>query len=190
MTLQRRIMHYTFLSGLLTDTVDLNVLSELSDDKGIARPVAERTPAWLSSGTDANVRLRKEFARLFLLPGGVKPYESIYRGKHSMLMQEPWVEVREFYTSRGWKLDDSPLPEDHAAVELSFMAHLLAEDRLSDANAFFCDHIGRWMPDLFRDIYTNQYADFYQSVAEYGLAFLQAEEEQTCLDEGGLLTDG
>ncbi len=184
MPVQSRIMHYTLLAGLLTDVVDLNLLCnpELSEDEEVMRPVAEKADAWLSSGEDANARLKKEFARLFLLPGGVRPYESVYLGRQPILMQEPWVEVREFYASRGWQLDDSPLPEDHAAVELSFMAHLLSGDHPSEANAFFAEHVNRWIPDLFEDVYTNQHADFYQSVAEYGLAFLRADSG---LDEEG-----
>ena len=130
---------------------------------------------WL---TEDNIELElpREYTRLFHLPGGVKPYESVYRGEEIRLMQEPWVEVKSFYKKKGWQMENSIYPEDHAAVELSFMGHLIAAGEEQDAKDFFARHISGWLPVLMQDIIDHQQANYYKKVAEYGLSYLEAEE--------------
>lgn len=124
---------------------------------------------------EIDLELPREYTRLFVLPDGVKPYESVYRGEGIKLMQEPWLEVKNFYKIRGWQMENSIYPEDHVSVELSFMGHLLAEDEEEDAKVFFRDHVNTWIPDLMKDIIDNQHANYYKKVAEYGLSYLEAE---------------
>ncbi len=177
-------MHYALLSGLLNDAVILEdlheLLKEVSDDS-LVRPLREKVEQWLSKDDHA-LLVKQEYAHLFLLPGGVKPYESVYRGSESLLMQEPWVEVKDFYRQCGWRLEESPLPEDHAAVELSFMAHLESDGTLAEATRFFKEHVNSWIPQLLEDIKGNGHADFYGSVADYGLAFLVKERDHHLKD--------
>jgi len=176
---ESRILYYTLLSGLLADAVDLSALSSglsVRRDDPLLQSLVKMTDEWVER-EEAETRLRQEYANLFLLPGGVKPYESVYRGSEPMLMQQPWVDVKRFYRRCGWHLDESALPEDHVSVELSFMAHLLSDGEHDESSEFFHQHLNQWIPQLLRDIAENRYADFYQSVTDYGLAFLCAETE-------------
>jgi len=125
-----------------------------------------------------DLELPREYTRLFVLPDGVKPYESVYRGEEIRLMQDPWVEVKKFYKKRGWQMENSIYPEDHAAVELSFMGHLIAAGEGDDAKIFFRHHIINWVPDLMRDIINNQNANYYKKVAEYGHSYLKSEDKE------------
>ncbi len=171
-------MHYALLSGLLADAValeDLNAVLQDESSDSMVRPLLHKVEQWLDKDEHAML-VKREFARLFLLPGGVKPYESIYRGTEPLLMQEPWVQVRDFYRRSGWQLERSPLPEDHAAVELSFMAHLRGDGATTEAARFFQQHVSTWIPQLLEDIASHRYADFYGSVAEYGRRFLAREK--------------
>ncbi len=171
-----RIRQYALLSGFLAEAViDESFHSYLEDSE---HPVLKlvRDAETRSSMEDAALDRQREFARLFLLPGGVKPYESVYRGDEPLLMRDPWIRVKAFYQRCGWSLRDSALPEDHCAVELSFMAHLIFEDQHDEARAFFTQHVITWMPQLFRDVIDNPHAEFYRSVAEFGLTFLDAEK--------------
>ncbi len=131
---------------------------------------------WLED-SNINLDLPREYTRLFVLPEGVKPYESVYSGEEVRLMQEPWVEVKKFYKKRGWQMENSIYPEDHVAVELSFMGHMVAAGEQQDAKDFFALHITGWLPDLMQDIIEHQQANYYKKVAEYGLSYLQAEKK-------------
>ena len=189
-------MHYALLSGLLADAVALEDLhAVLQDESGVpvVRPLQRKVEQWLDK-SDHAMLVQQEYARLFLLPGGVKPYESIYRGSEPLLMQEPWVEVRDFYRLLGWRLERSTLPEDHVAVELSFMAHLRCDGATTEAARFFQRHVVTWIPQLLEDIMSHRHADFYGSVADYGLAFLELEKKMhhnhsPPMDFGGRKTD-
>lgn len=170
-----RVLQYALLSGFMADAMIDESLRAYFED--LDNPILKlaRDAGAESSKEDGSLDRQREFARLFLLPGGVKPYESVYRGAEPLLMRDPWIAVKSFYQRCGWSLCDSSLPEDHCAVELSFMAHLLAEDQHEEAGAFFTQHVITWMPQLYRDIIDSPHAEFYRSVAEYGLAFLDAE---------------
>ena len=124
--------------------------------------------------------LRAEYARLFLLPEGVKAYESVYRTRDKLMKQEPWEKVKTFYLENGLKLDENMLHhEDHASVELAFMALLIDNDApVEIQKAFYNKHASCWLPDLFEDMMINPHADFYQKVAAYGNAFMKEESKR------------
>lgn len=142
-----------------------------------------------------NLNLRKEFAYLFLTPQGVHPYESIYVGKRSLLMDRPWEEVKGFYRSIGMEKDKKEIhPEDHIAVELGFMATFsflsgrtlrgtevdeIDENELSFALRvqydFLEQHLLKWVPGLCHDILEKTRHPFYRSIAELTRGFLDAD---------------
>ena len=126
--------------------------------------------------SEVEKKLGSEYTRLFHLWEGVRPYESVYRGQEPLLIQEPWVRVKKFYAERGWYMDQQVCLEDHVAVEMSFMAHLLAGEEWQDAKDFFQQHLGRWAPKLMSDVCKNRHTDFYREVASYCLSFLEGEE--------------
>ncbi len=182
-----RAKQYALLSRLLTDqsrASDLPVYISWVEDlmrnqEGILDSFLHCLQGWQNK-KDADQTLQVEFGHLFLLPVGVKPFESAYRSKEKLLMQESWVQVKKFYGKCGVKLDNSfGHPEDHAAIELSFMAHLVAggtEKALEEE--FFLQHINPWIPQFFQDLRDNQYAVFFRCVAEYGLFFLESEKNR------------
>ncbi len=123
------------------------------------------------------LKYRVEYAHLFLLPEGVHPYESVYRGKKKLLMDKPWEEVRNFYRRVGVKKDKEELhPEDHISTELGFMSFLsylilesLGEDKdvtpLVELQVEFMEnHLLQWVPQLKDNILENKHADIYKPV--------------------------
>ena len=131
---------------------------------------------WLDNETTA-LALPQEYTKLFHLPEGIKPYESVYLGEGNKLMQESWVAVKKFYTERGWYMEKSKHLEDHVSVELSFMAHLLAEKEYQDAQEFFSEHIITWVPRLMEDLASHGQAIYYKTVANFCRAFLEEEKK-------------
>lgn len=78
-----------------------------------------------------------EYAKLFIVPPGVSakespyPYESLFTGKHRMLMGEPRDEVYKAYWMAKLELkQESNEPEDHLGLELLFLARL--SERIAD----------------------------------------------------------
>lgn len=94
----------------------------------------------VSNSQDLEAVLRDtatEYAKLFIVPPGTPskeapyPYESLFRGKHRMLMDEPRDEVYKAYWTAGLELkQESNEPEDHIGLELLFLARLA--DRIVD----------------------------------------------------------
>jgi len=154
----------------------LELLSPYKDDSsGLAAAFSSKLTEW-QKRDQLDHLLKTEYARVFILAGGVRPYESVYRGESKMLMQEPWVEVKKYYHQCGLKLDNPGLhPEDHASVEFAFMLYLLEQDNVEAAKEFFMQHLYQWIPEMLRDLSAYPYARFYRNVAEFGLSFLEKE---------------
>ena len=181
------ILHYQFYSRLFFQKTTLEDLHKYLDfieesfphEESYLWEMHDFFKTWLEKENSESLekRLNSEFTYLFHLWDGVRPYESVYRGKEPLLKQEPWVEVKNFYAKRGWYMDKQAFLEDHVSVEMSFMAHLLVEGEYEDARDFFLQHLGRWIPELMRDISQNRYADFYRVVSGYCLSFLEEERK-------------
>ncbi|HSH34977.1 molecular chaperone TorD family protein [Schnuerera sp.] len=124
-------------------------------------------------------KLHIEYAHLFLLPEGVKPYESVYLGQKSMIYQEPWESVKAFYQDNNMKLDENQLyPEDHISVELAFMSYLIDQNIDEKIQQdFLQQHILRWVPKFLNDLYENSFAKFYKIVAKHGIGFIEEEKK-------------
>lgn len=123
------------------------------------------------------LKYKVEYTHLFLLPEGVHPYESVYRGKKKLLMDKPWEEVRKFYRRLGVIKDKDELhPEDHISTELgfmSFMSYLTLESLIEDKDIivlvklqveFIENHLLKWVPQLKENIIENKYSDIYKPV--------------------------
>ena len=93
------------------------------------------------------------------------------------MMREPWLQVKEFYRRGGVVLEKPAAhPEDHASVELSFMAHLIqAGDTVAEQKSFFKEHVYRWLPVMLNDLKGNQHACFFNEMAVYALDFIEQE---------------
>jgi TorA maturation chaperone TorD len=175
---------YTFLSRLFTDhtTVDdlsryLSFLEAVSGEYKSIRDSFQCVLRNWSEKDSADHALKTEYARLFIVSGGVRPYESVYLGSEPLLMREPWLQVKEFYHRNGLILEKPAVhPEDHASVELAFMAHLIeAGDTAAKQKSFFENHIYQWLPVMLQDLKDNQHACFFKEVALYTLKFMEQE---------------
>lgn len=180
---EERTAFYFLLSRLFADQsigADLNqYLEQLSpyqdSANGLAASFSLKLSEWQNKDQLDHL-LKTEYARVFILAGGVRPYESVYLGEGKLLMQEPWVAVKKYYHQCGLKLDNPGLhPEDHASVEFAFMLYLLEQDNLEAAGEFFRQHLNQWIPEMLRDLSAYPYAHFYRDVAEFGLTFLEKE---------------
>jgi len=179
LSIENRVEHYILLSHLLATPADIVALRDYFSerkDSSVLTSLLQGLAEWGICDNDG-CAVHREYANLFLLPGGVKPYESVYLSDEQLLMQEPWVKVREFYRKCGWQLQNTSLPEDHASVELSFMAHLLSREGQAEADRFFQEHVVQWIPQLLQDIQNNRHAGFYRSVSGCGRTFLEMEEK-------------
>lgn len=100
-----------------------------------------------------------EFSRLFIGPGTLPapPWESFYRNNEQMLFDDVMYEVREHYYSEGLRfMKENNEPDDHLALELEFMIHLIAKGLetpekqefsriLAKQRVFLDEHLGKWI---------------------------------------------
>jgi len=134
--------------------------------------------------------LATEYAALFIVGGGIPPYESV-RLK-GMLCQEPEAEVRAFYKRCGLIVkDENKIFSDHLGMELEFMGYLA--DKEADAlnnkdektaaqwnnmqKEFFTEHIDKWVFAFLKDMETCAFHPFYKEAVKLTRGFLEIEKE-------------
>jgi TorA maturation chaperone TorD len=181
-----RMIQYALLSRMFQNQLALNDLPVIRETIGkMSRELQDQYHSFLQAvekglqDKEAEQALQVEYAHLFLLPEGVKPYESVYRSSERMLLQKPWQAVKHFYHSNGFVLEEEELhPEDHVSVELAFMAVLIEHGEQEDVQqSFLTEHVMEWLPDLLEDIIKNPYASFYREAAYSGQRFMEKENE-------------
>jgi len=175
---------YTFFSRLFTDHTTGEDLSQYisfiesvkGEYKAIGQELQKVFIEW-SEKDSADHALKTEYARLFIVAGGVRPYESVYLGSEPLLMREPWLQVKEFYRRNDLVLEKPAAHlEDHASVELAFMTHLIeAGDTAGEQKSFFEEHIYKWLPGMLKDLKDNQHACFFKEMALSALNFIEQE---------------
>lgn len=138
-----------------------------------------------------------DFSRLFLGMSArpVSPYESVFLSEEHLLMQEQRDEMVELYRTEEMGVsEDFRLPEDHLAVELSFMSYLCGKSlraiERDDHDEFtrleyvqrevVGEHLGRWIPLFAQQVAEREsaYSDepsFYAAIAEMLNEFIVAE---------------
>ncbi len=131
--------------------------------------------------------LAADYARLFLLKGGVYPYASVYLGREKLLMEDPWLEVKKMYSSAGLRLRDAAEPEDHIAFELEFMYQLCqktvsekrerADELLKMQSRFLNEHLLMWAPRLCDGITEKAATEFYRAAALITKGFLEFDSK-------------
>lgn len=143
---------------------------------------------------ELRIRLAADYARLFLSLNKNPPHpsESVYR--EGTIMQFSRDEVLKTYWSFGVSSKkEFTEPEDHIAIELSFMAFLCekANEALKNQNVteakryiqaqkdFLDKHLARWVPKLVQDILNNAHTPFYQSAAVLTREFLEIDRHVT-----------
>jgi putative dimethyl sulfoxide reductase chaperone len=142
------------------------------------------------------VNLAVDYVRAFIGTGrdgdgAAYPYESIYTSPEHLIMQDSRDEVLALYRSEGMGKDDSfTEPEDHVALELSFMAHLnrraleLFEsgseregiDYLNKQKAFLDGHLLNWVPAFCDNIAKFAQEPLYLGLAKVTRGFLAVDK--------------
>jgi TorA maturation chaperone TorD len=139
----------------------------------------EHPPANLNGSFDD---LQADYTHLFIGPGKVvaPPWESVYFNEERQTFQAQTLQVRSWF--RRFGLESVKLynePDDHAGLELAFLAHLaqlgLAAleqgdeprlDRILEAQRkFLAEHPLQWMPAWCHQIEENANTSFYRGAA-------------------------
>lgn len=187
---ETRATLYRLLSRLYRSEVDAPLLDTL---KGMTFPtdasqheLAEgyaRLRSWLEScGETALDDLAVDYATVFLAAGSADgsaaiPCESVYTSPKKIYMQEAWEAVTNLYRAhklgKAEGLDD--LMEDHLALELVFLVHLIEENDLQAQQDFLECHLLNWVPDFVADIDRYARQDFYKAVGLITLGFLKLD---------------
>lgn len=126
--------------------------------------------------------LRADHTNLFVGIGKpvAPPWESVYFNEDRMIFQEQTLQVREWYRKFG--LEPEKLlkePDDHIALELSFLAHLASlglmaledkddvglEKSLQAQRQFLHDHTLRWMKFWAGSVEKHAKTEFYRGTA-------------------------
>lgn len=124
--------------------------------------------------------------------GAAYPYESVYTSEFRLLMQDARDKVLELYRAEGIdKTPDFCDPEDHLALELSFMVFLNlrchelmcagkqpeAVEYLKQQHRFLKEHLINWVPTLCRDIAGFAREDLYRGLALVTRGFLAIDDQ-------------
>ena len=192
---------YRLLARLYILEVDLPLLTAM---QSMAFPPAPSLPeleegyglleGYLSrSGGDNLEDLAVDYAGVFLAAGiahglAAFPYESVYVTKEHLHGQTAHQRIAAAYAKRGLTLrpDLPKTPEDHAAMELEYMALLCREsmerpeagERLfQEQKEFFQAHLHPWMPLFCQDVVNYAQTDFYRGLGHITAGFLLGEAQ-------------
>lgn len=135
--------------------------------------------------------VRRDRSYLFYMVGAshASPYESVYRTDDHTMMGPSTLEVRAAYRARGLAFDRAATePDDHAGLELSFVAHLLGEasEAADDASRagtlaacrdFLSDHLLVFAPAYLGVLEERARSVYYRLVARIVRATLAALAE-------------
>jgi TorA maturation chaperone TorD len=135
---------------------------------------------------DAEIKeIAVDYTELFcgMKPAAPFPYESIYRGKRRMLMQEPASEVKRVYEADGYLLDreGSNEPADHISHEFGYLSSLLSgalnalrttETKAPEAarfiqkkDDFVSQHVQLWVPVFCNEVKQQANTEFFRLIA-------------------------
>jgi anaerobic sulfite reductase subunit A len=135
--------------------------------------------------------LAEEYAGLFLLAGGLPPYESV-RLK-GMLCQQPEAEVMEFYKRCGLvHREETKIFADHLGIELEFMGYLADKETGAHKNndrkeagrwrgfqkEFFDEHLDKWVFGFLDDLDRCASHPFYSEMSRLTRGFLELEKRE------------
>ncbi len=195
-TVESRKLTYVLVSSLFLEEVSEDFLERLAAGPPAAGELG-RFVATLSYADLATVRTdaASEFAALLLNMSAdpVFPYESVYTSGERLMMQQARNEVLAAYRRQGFERADSVnVPEDHAGIELEFMARLCQKELdaldAGDTEAvetvraaqksFLTDHLLRWMFQLCDDLERRAKSSLYRGLAETTRQFLEFEREE------------
>ncbi|QAR34009.1 hypothetical protein EP073_11515 [Geovibrio thiophilus] len=202
---------YSFLSRAYTRETDVAYLQQIISFIPVLRKLGENTSdemylkgvekliERISSIKDENEyieELARKFATIFLnvSPNNViphaHPYESVYLSSNKLVMQEQRDEVIEFYAKHNIGIGkDFKEPEDHIAVELSFLSMLneqvfnaILENEMAEVQGkleahkiFMEKHLMKWVHLFGNDLRKADYDGFYNAFADLTMGFIRID---------------
>lgn len=179
-----RMDAYALLAALLTDTPSrglIGIIQNLHWDEDIPQRMQKVLGDVQDASTALSVdQISDEFQRLFvgLGSGELIPYGSWYREK--LIQSAPLAAIRTDLLHLGIvRKPDAFESEDHAGALCEIMALLsnpASEIAEEEQVSFFENHIHPWMLDFFADLKNVGDAEFYRTVGEFGLCFLENEK--------------
>jgi TorA maturation chaperone TorD len=132
-------------------------------------------------------RMKDDYLALFTGLGNplAPPYESVYRSTEHLIFDKQTTEVREFYSSYGWKSKfEGKIPDDHLGIELLFLTILIekylefddetCEKEMKNEICRFIDqHILSWVPDWNQHIQEHANTLSYKGIGTLILACIE-----------------
>lgn len=138
--------------------------------------------------------IRREYTELFIGPDHpLVLWESVWTTRDKLLFGEPTFAVRASYARHGVVTSNAE-PDDHIALEMSFLGELLAraalaldernlsggESLILEACDFWRAHLAKWAGLFLQDLRERAKSDFYRGAALLALGTL-ATFESACL---------
>ena len=209
--IQQRQNIYAFLKGVYEKELPKEFLAEMpkkmkpllaitellpnAESKKVVKELIQFTETIPSQDLDdLKIKLAADYTRLFISINKVPPHpsESIYR--EGTMMQHSRDEVLKTYWSFGVdKKKEFTEPEDHIAVELSFLTYLCqkANEALKNGDVkearryiqgqkhFLETHLVKWVPKLVKDILNTARTPFYKAIAVLTKEYIEMDLSAT-----------
>jgi len=189
-----RAKRYQFLSTLFRDEIPLELIKAMQKDEfldGFNESVTGCGFLDLIHGAEVMTRclksndaekLQKElsydYADNFLNAGAnpVFPYESCHVTGDPVVMQEPVVELREYFRKAGvHKNPDYKDLEEHIAVQMELLRYLLENGKEDLYRDFFKNKYTKWVSSFCDQLVGSTKTDFYQGLAHFTRGAMMCE---------------
>jgi len=193
---QGRINMYAFISRLLIEEVDENILEKIKNNPDLLE-LFPNTKEWESFKTKSTKELIDEdlnvdYTTVFIL--NAYPYESVFMNDEGHINPTPTNPTLQFYLEHGYEIDLNKtrvLSPDHIAVELEFMITLIQEQlkaysmnnqegekkALNLQKEFIENHILQWAPIYLMAARDMSETPFYYDVCQMALDFIMTDYE-------------
>jgi TorA maturation chaperone TorD len=193
---QGRINMYAFISRLLIEEVDENLLEKIKNNPDLLE-LFPNTKEWQTFKTKSTKELIDEdlnvdYTTVFIL--NAYPYESVFMNDEGHINPTPTNPTLQFYLEHGYEIDLNKtrvLSPDHIAVELEFMITLIQEqlkaysmnDQEGEKKAlnlqkeFMENHILQWAPIYLMAARDMSETPFYYDVCQMALDFIMTDYE-------------
>jgi TorA maturation chaperone TorD len=193
---QGRINMYAFISRLLIEEVDENLLEKIKNNPDLLE-LFPNTKDWEFFKTKSTKELIDEdlnvdYTTVFIL--NAYPYESVFMNDEGHINPTPTNPTLQFYFEHGYEIDLNKtrvLSPDHIAVELEFMITLIQEQlkaysmndqegekkTLNLQKEFMENHILQWAPIYLMAARDMSETPFYYDVCQLALDFIMTDYE-------------
>lgn len=193
---QARINMYSFLSRLLVEEVDEELLNKIKNTPEILE-LFPNTKEWETFNTKTTKQLIDEdlnvdYTTVFIL--NAYPYESVFMNDEGHINPTPTNPTLQFYLENGYEIDLNKtrvLSPDHIAIELEFMITLIKEQLtaysinrteeekkyLDLQRKFMENHLLQWAPIYLLAARDMAETPFYYDVCQTALEFIMSDYE-------------